>query len=50
MAEDGFFLRWTLLSTIRYQRRLLETLPQQGLGILGKDRPRKESHANYYEK
>lgn len=50
MAEDGFFLCWTLLSTIRYQRRLLETLPQQGLGILGKDRPRKEPQANYYEK
>ena len=39
VAEDGFFLCWMLLGTIRYQRRVLETLPQQGLGVLGKDRP-----------
>ena len=50
VAEDGFFLCWMLLGTIRYQRSVLETLPQQGLGVLGKDRPWKEPHANYYEK
>lgn len=46
----GRFLSPLDSGTIRYQRRVLETLPQQGLGVLGKDRPWRKPHTNYYEK